>query len=185
MSTFKKKEFEKIENINELVNSDGSSIEGDRNVTNNSEIETGPVQAPFNDDSGYEKGMSTTTDRASRYRQPKLWWNTYAGGTAYSHGVKDSLGDLYENGVKEKIKEFLNSKSNDNELINKNNSVPELEKLGNPAAINKVKEFLQVIDNNNLNGEQVAIMINSILTNIKTNTIPNNYKNILINNIKK
>lgn len=179
--TFKKKVFEEIKDINELVNSDGSAIEGDRNVTNNSEIETGPVQAPFNDDSGYEKGISTTTDRAARYRQPNNW-NRYFGGSAYSHGVRSSLNITETNEVKE---EFLNSKSNDNEVISKNNNVEDIEKLGNPAAINKTKEFLSVIDNNNMNGKQVAIMLNYILSNINTKTIPSNYKNTLINNIKK
>lgn len=176
--TFKKKIFEKIKDINELVNSDGSAIEGDRNVTNNSEIETGPIQKPFNDNSDYEKGMSTTTDRASRYRQPNNW-SKYFGGTAYSHGVRNS-STLYE----DKLDEFLNSKSNDNELLSKNDNILDLEKLGNPAAINKVKEFLSVIGNNNLNGEQVAIMLNNIVSNINTKTIPNNYKNILIKKLR-
>ena len=174
----KKKDFEQ-KTITELVTSDGSPIEGDRNVTNNSEIETGPVQAPFNDDSDYEKGTPTTTNRASRYKQPNNW-NKYFGGTTYSHGVRD-LGSITEDKVSE---EFLNSKSNDNEVLNKNNNIADLESLKNPAAINKTKEFLSVIGNNNMKGEQVAIMLNYILSNINTKTIPNNYKNILIKKLR-
>lgn len=180
MSTFKKKDFE---NINELVNADGGAIEGDRNVTNNSEIETGPVQAPFNDDSGYEKGMSTTTDRASRYRQPTNWLNGVGfGGSAYSHGIRGYNSVTENKDIKELVKEFLRNKSNDNDVIN-NNDIPDLEKLNNLATISKTKEFLNVIQNNNLNGEQVAIMLNFILTNLNTKTIPNNYRNILIKKI--
>jgi len=62
------------------VDAEGGSISGDRNVTNNSEIETGPVQKPFNDDSDYVKGVSTTTDRAARYRQNIPWFAVYSYG---------------------------------------------------------------------------------------------------------
>ena len=50
MATFKKKD------LNELVGGDVFAGGNDRNVTNNSEIETGPVQKPYDDDSDYEKG---------------------------------------------------------------------------------------------------------------------------------
>ena len=43
MATFKKKQ------LDELVGGDYNSNGGDRNVTNNSEIETGPVQKDFKD----------------------------------------------------------------------------------------------------------------------------------------
>ena len=181
MPTFKKKDFD---NISELIDLDGSPIEGDRNVTNNSEIETGPVQAPFNDNSDFEKGISTTTDRASRYRQPNNW-NKYFGGTGYSHGLRNT--NIYENDIKKMLDEFLNKKSNDNDVISKytdndvnKNNIPDLDDLSNPAAVNKTKEFLNVIKNNNFNGEKIAIMLNYVLTNVKTNNIPNNYKNIII-----
>jgi hypothetical protein len=36
---------------------------GVRNIVNNSEIETGPVDKQWGDDSYYEKGQSTTTDK--------------------------------------------------------------------------------------------------------------------------
>lgn len=189
MTTFSKKDFEN-KNINELVNSDGGFIEGDRNVTNNSEIETGPVQAPFNDDSDYEKGISTTTDRASRYRAPKFWWNSYFGGTAYSHGVRNS-STIQENDYKQMIKELLSQKSPDNDVVTKyldtdinKNNIPDLEELSNPAAVNKTKDFLNVIKNNHLTAEQIAIMINYILKNVDIKQIPNNYKNIIIKKLR-
>jgi hypothetical protein len=62
ITTFKKSE------LNELV--DVTSSGGDRNIVNNSEIETGPVDKQWGDDSYYEKGQSTTTDKVfGNYRQ--------------------------------------------------------------------------------------------------------------------
>lgn len=69
MSINKKQKF------NEFVDYDGGIIGGgDRNPTSNSEIETGPTQKTWDDNSDYEKGMSTTTDRATRYRQNIPWF---------------------------------------------------------------------------------------------------------------
>ena len=84
MSTFKKKE------LTELVGGDVFAGGNDRNVTRNSEIETGPVQKPYNDDSDYEKGVSTTTDRVfGRYRQNIPWFAVYSyGGTRAASGIK-------------------------------------------------------------------------------------------------
>ena len=45
--------------MDEFVDSEGGIIGGDRNATSDSEIETGPVDKPFNDYSDYEKGVST------------------------------------------------------------------------------------------------------------------------------
>ena len=64
MATFKKKQ------LDELVGGDMFSSGGDRNQVNNSEIETGPYDKSYDDDSYYEKNVSTTTDRVfARYRQ--------------------------------------------------------------------------------------------------------------------
>jgi len=73
MSVFKKK------NLTELVGGDISAGASDRNPVSNSEIETGPVEKPFNDASDYEKGESPTTDRVvSRYRQDIPWFAVYS-----------------------------------------------------------------------------------------------------------
>lgn len=81
MKIMKKSELE------EFVGQDGGVIGGDRNVTNNSEIETGPVQKPWNDDSDFEKGMSTTTDRATRYRQNIPWFAVYSYRSSSGRGL--------------------------------------------------------------------------------------------------
>jgi hypothetical protein len=73
--------------LDEFVGLDGGMISGDRNVTSNSEIETGPVQKPWNDDSDFEKGMSTTTDRATRYRQNIPWFAVYSYRSSSGRGL--------------------------------------------------------------------------------------------------
>lgn len=83
MATFKKKE------LNEIVGGDFTATGSDRNTITNSEIETGPVDKPFNDTSDYKKGQSTTTDKVfGRYRQNIPWFAVYSfGGSGSGRGI--------------------------------------------------------------------------------------------------
>jgi len=126
MATFKKKQ------LYELVGGDVFSGGNDRNVTNDSEIETGPVQKPFDDTSDYEKGISTTTDRASRYRQEIPWFAVYSfGGTRAAGGVyvsetKNSTV-IKKKTVEEKIEDLVKkTKSSD---VWEKGSNPSLDKM--------------------------------------------------------
>lgn len=111
MATFKKKD------LNELVGGDFSSGGGDRNATNDSEIETGPVQKPYNDTSDYEKGVSLTSDKVtSRYRQDIPWFANYT-----VSGVRNGFYTGVNENKNSKIitKEILENKIN--EIIKKAN----------------------------------------------------------------
>ena len=127
MATFKKKD------LNELVGGDVFAGGNDRNVTNNSEIETGPVQKPYDDDSDYEKGVSTTTDKVvGRYRQNIPWFAVYSyGGTRSSTGVKafESVQKniLKKKSVEEKIEDLV-KKSKDSDVTGKDYN-PKVSKL--------------------------------------------------------
>ena len=162
MSTFKKKD------LYELVGGDFTSDGGDRNVTNNSEIETGPVQKPFNDDSDYEKGVSTTTDKVfGRYRQNIPWF------AVYSFGARRSGPNLTEDEnpeksivikkktVEEKIEDLV-KKSKDSDLNGKDY---------NP----KVSKLIDTINDCDLNDKQLEDLSNAILA--KKNS-PNKTKNL-------
>jgi hypothetical protein len=135
MATFKKKQ------LDELVGGDFTSSGGDRNVTNNSEIETGPVQKDFKDNSYYEKNVSTTTDRVfARYRQNIPWFAVYSFGGSRTGGIPINYGlnedDSEENNknvvmtkkaVEEKIEDLVKkSKSSD---INSKDYNPKVEKV--------------------------------------------------------
>jgi hypothetical protein len=136
--------------VQELVDSEGSIIDGERNVTNDSEIETGPVQKPFNDTSDYEKGMPTTSDRASRYKQNIPWF------AVYSYGANNGLNKgVYESKVitkgqlEEQIKEDLVKKSkNKEDIIDKNSG--------------KVKEVIDLITDTDLDIEQIEKLVKLI-----------------------
>ena len=107
--------------IQELVDSEGSVIDGDRNATNDSEIESGPVDKPFNDTSDYSKGIATTTDRATRYRQNIPWFAVYSyrgtAGTTRPINEKTNNIVLTKTQLEEEIKEDLVKKNNQNRDI--------------------------------------------------------------------
>jgi len=122
MSTFKKKD------LMELVGGDVFSSGGDRNPTNNSEIETGPVDKPFNDDSEYQKGRQTTSDKVfGRYRQNIPWFAVYSyrgtrgSGSLVGTSLNEKSNILTKNEMEKKIKEDLVKKSKgDRDVMDKN-----------------------------------------------------------------
>jgi hypothetical protein len=128
--------------IEEFVGSDGSIIDGDRTPTNDSEIETGPVEKPFNDDSDYEKGMPVTSDRASRYAQNIPWFAVYSYGanTGLNKGVYESK-KITKKQLEEQIQEDLVKKDKKSDLIDKNSG--------------KVKEIIELITDTDLEPEQI------------------------------
>lgn len=141
MATFKKKD------LNELVGGDVFAGGNDRNVTNNSEIETGPVQKPYDDDSDYEKGVSTTTDRVfNRYRQNIPWFAVYSyGGTraagAITSNTTNESKTVTKNTVEEKIED----------LVKKSRNTDVTEKGYNP----KVSNMLDSINDGELTEKQL------------------------------
>lgn len=126
MNTFIKK------HLDELAGGDAFSSGGDRNVTNNSEIETGPIQKPFNDKSEYEKGEPTTTDKVtSRYRQDIPWFAVYSFG-AKRPGIplnekQNNSTIIKKKNVEEKIEDLV-KKSKSSDLTDKNYN-PKLAKI--------------------------------------------------------
>jgi hypothetical protein len=151
MATFKKKD------LNELVGGDFSSAGGDRNVTNNSEIETGPVQKPYNDTSDYEKGTPTTSDKVfGRYRQNIPWFAVYSfGGTRTGRGLATQVGVgenktvMKKNAVEEKIEDLV-KKSKDSDVT---------EKGYNP----KVSKLIDTIEDCDLTDQQLDALSKAIL----------------------
>jgi hypothetical protein len=147
MGTFKKKD------LNELVGGDISASGNDRNVTSDSEIETGPVQKPYTDDSDYEKGTSTTTDRVfSRYRQDIPWFAVYSFGNRSGRG----LGGVNENSTIIK-KKAVEEKIDD--LVKKSKSSDVTEKDYNP----KVSKLIDTIKDCDLTDKQLEDLSKAIL----------------------
>lgn len=131
MRTFDKKQIE------ELVGGDMDSIGSDRNAVNNSEIETGPYDKSYNDDSYYEKNVSTTTDKVfGRYRQNIPWFAVYSFGGSRTGGLTISYGQFNESQKNKVIKkknvedliEDLVKKGKDSDVKPKNYN-PDIEKI--------------------------------------------------------
>ncbi len=129
----------KKEELDEFVDSEGGIIGGDRNVTSNSEIETGPVQKPANDDSDYEKGISTTTDRAARYKQNIPFFASYSRSAQRSNPVREVITKTQ---VEEKIEDLVKRNKYDSEISDKNFN-------------NKVSKVVDIIADTELTEEQL------------------------------
>lgn len=132
MAIMKKKDFSEI--VKELVGGDMFAGGNDRNPTNNSEIETGPVVKTHDDNSDYEKGQATTTDKTfDRYRQDIPWFAVYSyGGTRTQGGIiayeSEKKGIvLTKNKVEEKIEDLV-KKSKTSDITSKDFN-PKVEKL--------------------------------------------------------
>jgi len=124
--------------LDELVGGDINSSGNQRNVTNNSEIETGPVDKPYNNYSNYKKGVSTTTDKVfGRYAQYIPWFANYFGG---------SSGHFYENKIitKRSVEDKVY------ELVEKSDMFDVINKSEDPAKSLKelIKKLILSIENN-------------------------------------
>ena len=142
MATFKKKQ------LDELVGGDFTSNGNDRNITNDSEIETGPVDKAFNDNSSFEKNVSTTTDRVfGRYRQNIPWFAVYSfggsrtGGLTINYGLNEDNTEennksvvLTKKAVEEKIEDLVKRKNYSD--INPKDYNPDVEKV-----LNKISDL--------------------------------------------
>lgn len=138
--------------LDELVGGDIFSDGGDRNQVKDKEIETGPVDKPFNDYSDYQKGKSTTTDKVfARYRQNIPWFAVYSfggsrtGGLAMNYG---QLGDLTEdkkNISKKEMDEIIE------DLVKKKQTNDFTDKNYNP----KVAKLIDSITDSNLTDDQL------------------------------
>jgi hypothetical protein len=160
---YNKKEFMKTikkKDLTELVGGDMYSSGGDKTFNSNSEIETGPVQKPFDDNSNYEKGMSTTSDRVfGRYRQNIPWFAVYSyGGTRAAGGLKtfESV-TVTKKSVEEKIED----------LVKKSKVSDVTEKDYNP----KVAKIIDTINDAELTEKQLEDLKKAIHDKQKTKNI--------------
>jgi len=200
MATIKKKDVkqykvkdsvEEKEELEELVNADGSPIEGSKVDVNDTEIETAPQQ--------------TSDEFAASAIQPNRYFYGI-GGTGYSHGARvqsEGEGEELEESVgldevarakmRKMVEDLLSTKNGDN-LVSKykdtdinRNDIPDLSDLAQsyqkPIPAKKAQEMLDTIQKNNLNGEEVAIILNFMINNIDTSQIPNDFRRMIKNNL--
>ena len=152
MSVFKKKD------LVEMVGGDISAGGSDRNPVNNSEIETGPVEKPYNDNSDYEKGGPPTSDRVfGRYRQNIPWFAVYSYRSSSGRGLPISESNgvvLTKEEIEKKIKEDLVKKSSkDRDVIDKNYD-------------GKTEKIIDTINDVDLSDEQLEKIKKAVLSKI-------------------
>lgn len=162
MATIKKKDIKKYkkvkdQDLEELVDADGSPIEGDRNPTNDSEIETAPQQ--------------TSDDFAKAAIQPNRYYHNVHG-SDYSHGTR-AMGEseLAEAKMRDMIERMLNAKSKDNDMVKRfketdmnQNNVPDMKDLemNKPITAKKTQDLIKSMQMNNLTPEEVDVVIAAI-----------------------
>ena len=159
MATFKKKQ------LDELVGGDMFSNGNDRNPVNNSEIETGPYDKSYDDDSYYEKNVSTTTDKVfGRYRQNIPWFAVYSFGGSRTGGITINYG-LNENNkiVKKKTVEEIIE-----DLVKKGKDSDVKPKDYNPD-VEKVMDKIKDLDLSEKEMEELIKAIHDKKNNPKTN----------------
>ena len=143
--------------LDEMVGGDWQATGSDFVATNDSQIQTGPVEKPYNDDSEYEKGLPTTTDRVfGRYRQNIPWFAVYSfggsntGGLAlnYSQKIAENKKVIKKKTVEEIIEDLVKKgKSND---INSKDYNP------------KVAKIIDTINDVDLNDSQMTELLKAI-----------------------
>jgi hypothetical protein len=151
--------------LTELAGGDMYSSGGDRNATWDSEIETGPVDKPFNDYSNYKKGFPTTGDKVfSRYRQNIPWFAVYSfGGNRsglpltglYEDDSSDSKTVKTKRELEEEVMEVLVKKINISD-INEKNYNPKFSKLMDSLSEmdlndSQIEEIMKAITNKHEN----------------------------------
>jgi hypothetical protein len=142
MNTFIKKQLQ------ELVGGDINAVGNDRNATNDSEIEPGPVVQPYNDDAPYVKGRPTTSDKVfGRYRQNIPWF------AVYSFGGTRTGGTLNENKKRVITKKQVEEKIED--LVKKSKSSDLTAKDYNPS----LEKLIEKIEDMDLNEKQIGLLI--------------------------
>lgn len=138
--------------IEELIGGDMNSTGNDKPYNNDSEIETGPVQKAYNDNSDYKKGVSTTTDTVTNfYTQDIPWFAVYSyAGTHNKTGnvTSESKRVISKNKVEEKV----------NDLVKKTISPDITDKNTNP----KVSKLLNTIINSDLTDSELESLEKTI-----------------------
>lgn len=201
MTTIKKKDFKKFnvkpkQELEELVDADGSPIEGDLidsnngGTVNNSEITTAPQQ--------------TSDDLAQLAIQPSRFYFS-SGGSPYSHGdrsgsqkesvkstEKEELDEVAKDKMRKMVEDIVNKRlsNEDNGMVKRiinpdvdRDGIPDIEELANnigkPAAARHAQIFIYDINKTPLIGDEKAIILNYILSNMNLSDVSNDYKNLL------
>lgn len=151
--------------LDEFIGKDGDFISGDMNF-NKRETFVG-INNP-----------ETSSEFSQQTAQgPRYYW-----GSQYGSGRR-----LAENKMKKMIEDYLGKSGDNHDVVSKTSEIPDLHKLkydfNKPIVARKTKTLTEMIEREGLNGEEIAIIINHILS-VNSGGIPPQYKKILMEKIK-
>lgn len=170
--------IKKSKGMDELIDKDGSFIKGDWNP-NRREIFVGKDRP----ETSREFAMFTA-------QGPRYYYTPHYGATkAYT---RESVA---ENKMKSMIEDIVSKEYYDSDMVNnqrdndfERNLIPLLGSLKSeyqrPIIARKTKYLGDMMEREGATGEEIAIVLNHLLSVIDTNKIPLEYKKILINKIK-
>jgi len=160
--------------LDEFIDDNGSFISGDYNP-NKREIFVG-INRP---ETSSEFSMNTA-------QGPRYYYTPHYG--ASKTYTRESIA---ENKMKGMIEDIIKGRFDDNDVINKmdqENEIPDIHHLKSdhqrPIIARKAKNLDDMMEREVVNGEEIAIVLNHILSVIDVSEIPLNYKKILINKLK-
>lgn len=164
-----------ISGIDEFIDSDGSFIKGDFNP-NKREIFVG-INRP---ETSREFAMFTA-------QGPRYYYTPHYGASKVY--TRESIA---ENKIKNMIEDIVKNKINDYDVIGKTDNnlkiIPDLSHLKNehqrPIIARKTKYLGDMMEREGVSGEEMAIVINHLLSIVDTDQIPPDYKKILINKLR-
>ena len=139
--TKKKGKNNKKEEIDEFYDLDDNNI----TVSRNSEIFSN-VPKSAGDESEFEQGIPTTTDKLAMYANPRNWWQLYLRG----YPIIRTINEQQE--LKDIIKELLSKRDDIDELVSKDENSSKIEKilkLINGLSDEELKTFKDKLNNLN------------------------------------
>lgn len=136
---------------------------------------------------GYGQGSGKSPDSVTGsniHAQP--FENGDSSGVSENETVSES--DISEERMRKMVEDILSKKSDNKELVNKRNSsdvnrnnIPDIDELSDTKMIivGKLRDLIDSMEGSNLNGEEYGIVLNFLVSNLDTSTIPSDYKNMI------
>ena len=212
MAIIKKKDLYNTK-LDELIDLDGSPIEGDERYETTSQINVGVDKAgsgvpELTTDKhvtgsrqgnryyygpqgiSYPTGASHKTDAASQMDDPA--------GLDFEAELDDYVDEsvdmekIAEEKMKKMVEDIMTTKSLGNDMVKKvsrpdvnRNHVPDLAELKNtkPVVVNSTIEFVNDLGGEPLEGDEAAILLNYIMSNMDLTRISPDYRTILKNKL--
>lgn len=161
--------------VDEFIDDNGSFVKGDLN-TNKREIFVG-INRP---ETSREFAMFTA-------QGPRYYYTPHYGASKVY--TRESIA---ENKMKGMIEDIIKGKYNDYDVVDNTNfdgnEIPELNILKSdyqkPIIARKTKYLADMMEREGISGEEIAIVINHLLSIVEIEKIPLNYKKELINKLK-